>query len=208
MNSILPLLLIAPLLLAACSETPLQPTESRTAAAPVLALESSGKPDPIDPPFYARLERGSEPVHSDEWAAIVFYRQPACVRPAFNLLDFFDIPAAFGCSLTVTGFEIFKEPLPTPPIHVKFEGLGAVPIWFVSWPHLQAAMADDVVTVGELQGIPSRVVGSASLYHETLHPAELLVITAQGVLTDGRRFSLQATYAHDGTLKQVRIAFR
>jgi hypothetical protein len=48
-------------------------------------------------PFYARLERGLVPA-TDEWAAIAFYRKPACVRPNFNVLKLFDfasIPAIF-----------------------------------------------------------------------------------------------------------------
>ncbi len=53
-------------------------------------------------PAYARTDFF---IHNEEWAAIVFYGDPACVPGGFNLLEFYDVPAAFGCPLTVTGFE-------------------------------------------------------------------------------------------------------
>ncbi|MGH8458959.1 MAG: hypothetical protein ACRESV_06380, partial [Nevskiales bacterium] len=36
------------------------------------------------PPFYARISR-SFVVHTQDWAAVVFYRPPACVPTGFNL---------------------------------------------------------------------------------------------------------------------------
>lgn len=108
--------------------------------------------DDPGPPFYAVVERIFVP-HTDEWAAITFLRQPGCVPDDFNLLDLFDIPAAFGCPLTVQGHLIYKNappPVDNAPIQVNLHGLGAVPIWFVSWPELQVALADDVLTVPEL----------------------------------------------------------
>ena len=47
-----------------------------------------------DVPFYARLERYGF-VSDGEWVAVFFYRPPGCVRPEFNLLDFFDVPRLF-----------------------------------------------------------------------------------------------------------------
>jgi hypothetical protein len=202
------MLLLFVTLLGACSESnPLEPSKSPVIGADRVALETSGRPQPPGLPFYARLQRGFEPIHSAEWAALVFYRQPLCVPSGFNLLDFFDIPAAFGCPVTVEGFEIFKEPLPAPPIQVKLQGLGAVPVWFVRWSDLQAAISDDVLTVGELQGLDSLVIGTATSFREVLHPAETLVITATGVLADGDQFSLEVTYAGGDTVAaHVRIA--
>src|SRR5688572_27276394 len=107
-----------------------------------------------EPPFYARISGyefiGSENVfRTDEWAAIVLYRQPRCVPANFNLLSFFDfsllvIPPASRCPLTVEGFEIWPAP-PGPgiaPIHTVTWGLGAVPVWFVGWPEMQTLLAD------------------------------------------------------------------
>lgn len=50
----------------------------------------------------------------------------------------------------------------------NLHGLGAVPVWFVSWPEMQAALADDVLTV--LLSLPSLRIGSASFFKETQHP--------------------------------------
>jgi hypothetical protein len=152
-----------------------------------------------DLPFYARL--GHEDIyHTDDWAAIVFYRPPACIPEDFNLLDFFDIPRVFDCNPPTTdGFAIWGHGpgIDSAPMLVELHGLGAVPVWFVRWPALQAALADDVVTIAELASLQP-LVGSASSYHETLRPSEAVTVStitfnARGTLTDGRSFQLQAT---------------
>jgi hypothetical protein len=169
------------------------------------------------PPYYARLERTGVP-HTEEWAAIVFYRDPECVREDFNLLDFFDVPDAFGCRLTVEGFQIWKNgppPVDPAPIHGKWRGLGAVPVWLVSWPELETAIADDKLTMPELEGLPSLQKGSASLYQETLHPLQMhpvgkMQIVALGDLPDGSSFQVQVSgQTIKGTpyFRHVRIAF-
>ena len=95
-------------------------------------------------PFYARLERGF--VHmTDQWVAVAFYREPSCVRANFNLLNFFDfanIPAIFGCPLTVHGLEIWKNGVASDqgPMQSKLFGNGAVPVWFVSVSDFNAAL--------------------------------------------------------------------
>lgn len=169
-------------------------------------LESAGGP------FYARVERGL--IHTDgEWAAIAFYRPPACVPADFNLLDFFN-PAAFGCDSFVAGFEIWKHGPwagDEGPIHTRLSNTGPMPIWFVSWSELQAAMADDVLTIGELAGLPSLLIGAATSFSETLHPfgaakQTMTLIVASGTLADGRKFAYQATETHN-TIRHVRIAF-
>ena len=70
-----------------------------------------------DLPFYALIERGL--VHNDgEGAAIAFFRPPECIRSDFNLLDFFDAPAAFGCNATepyLSGFRISQNGPFEPP---------------------------------------------------------------------------------------------
>lgn len=170
-----------------------------------LALQ--GAPVTANPPFYARLEGEFEPFHTAEWAVVAFYREPSCVRPTFNMLNFLDPPAAFGCPLTVSGFEIFDEPSPTPPIQVNLTGLGAVPIWFLSWPELQAAMADNVVTIGELSSLSSLVIGSATRFREILHPADKLTQVASGTLEDGRAFQVEISYVNQPTVhfRHVRV---
>jgi hypothetical protein len=198
-------LLVLSVLTGCSDDSSLRPSPPSPTAPATLAQESHGRPEPAELPYYARLERDFEPIHTEEWAVIVFYREPACVRPDFNLLDFLDIPAAFACRLTVDGFQIFKDPLPAPPIQVNVTGVGAVPIWFVRWPDLQAAMADDVVTIDELQRL-SPLMGSAKVFRERLAPGEHLTIAARGELADGRGFALEFTYA-GGDSRHLRIAF-
>lgn len=72
-------------------------------------------PGPADTgvPAYARIERapdGKPLVHHDkDWAAIIFYRDPACVPAGFNLLDFLDTPGVFNCPMTVVGSSLWKN---------------------------------------------------------------------------------------------------
>jgi len=162
-------------------------------------------------PAYARVERPFV-FHTDEWAAIVFYRDPTCIPPAFNLLDFFDFPAAFDCSLTVSGFEIWED-LPgvaLAPRQSIFRGT-AVPVWFVPWSTLQAAIADDVLTLPELESL-NPLEGIATIFREVLQPlggAQMphLTISASGILTDGRTFQYEFTAVSSG-LVRARINFR
>jgi hypothetical protein len=169
-------------------------------------------------PAYARIERadGHVLVHNDgQWAAITFYRQPSCVPPDFDLLDFFDAPRAFGCWLTVEGFEIWRHGPAAGdlgPIQTVSFGLGEVPIWFVETAELQDKVADDVLTLGELEGCATLRKGVASSFKETLHPYQIarqtkLQIVARGALPDGGTFFLQVEETHLQP-KHVSIQFR
>jgi hypothetical protein len=174
-------------------------------------------------PAYARIAAGpvtggvEEVFHTDEWAVIPFYRPPECVPAGFNLLDFFDIPAVFGCGpQTVQTATIWRNGpgIDDAPIMAHSQGLGAMPVWFVSWPELESAIADGELTIGELADLPSLLVGTASFYTETLHPTQaaqvpLTVFVARGTLADGRIFEAQATRSGGaGRLTHVRIALR
>jgi hypothetical protein len=164
-------------------------------------------------PFYARLA-ANEFFHTDEWAVIVFYRPPECMPDDFNLLTFFDIPGAFACGpATTDGFNIWENGpgLDLAPLQVKLHGLGAVPVWFVSWSELQAAVADGVLTVPELESLPSLRTGTAQRYTETLHPgggAQVPRVTfvAHGLLESGEEFQAQGTAGP--TQVQVNIMFK
>ena len=156
-------------------------------------------------PFYARILRTGI-FHTDDWAAIAFYRNTESVPPDFNLLDFFDFSlwaTDTSDQLTVDGFEIWGE---LPPVHLapkftKSWGLGAVPVWFTSWPELQGAVADDELTITELASLESLRIGSATFYAETLHPLAPpglggaqqphISINAHGYLEDGAQFQFQ-----------------
>jgi hypothetical protein len=151
-------------------------------------------------PAYARVERPFA-VHTEEWAAIVFYRLPGCVPAGFNLLNLFDVPGAFACPLTVSGFENWENGpgIDGAPRQVMSSGF-AVPVWLVRWPILQAALADDNLTLAELTTL-NPLTGTATRFHEVLHPfappgttggAKIphITISASGTLSDGRSFRL------------------
>ncbi len=101
----------------------------------------------------------------------------------------------------------------------KLKEAGAVPVWFVSWPVLQSAAADGVLTITELASLPTLVRGYADQFNETLHPYQgarngHLEINASGVLSDGRSFRLHVSAVNNpGTggvseAKHVAIEFR
>lgn len=169
-----------------------------------------------DLPYYARIERAVIPTDG-EWAAIAFYRPPECVRPDFNLLDFFDIPAAFGCEDPdhpyLVGFAIYMSPGPgIPPVQQKLQLAPdqTLPVWFVEWSELETAIADDTLTIGELADLPSLLKGEAVFFTETLHPAAKIChcsLVASGYLEDGRRFQYQLTRVGE-ELPHVRIEFK
>ncbi len=172
-------------------------------------------------PAYARVERPFV-HHTDQWAAIVFYRPTDCVPGSFNLLDLFDFPAAFACRpLTVSGFELWENgpPIDGAPRQTVSSGV-AVPVWFVPWPTLQAALTDNVLTKSELESL-NPLKGVATTFHEVLHPAfglpgapggakvPHLTITASGVLHDGRTFQYEFTgNFFPPVVAHVRIVFR
>jgi hypothetical protein len=170
-------------------------------------------------PFYARIEYGLI-HHTDEWAAVAFYRERGCVPAAFNLLNFFDLteafpagpPRPFLCPLTVHGFVVYEDMAPgAPPIQSKLQGNGAVTVIFVPWEALEAATSDNELFLPELLALP-HVTGIATFFEETLHPAGgarqvMLELNAFGLLEDGRSFDYQVTEVK-GDLVHVRIVFK
>ena len=173
-------------------------------------------PEDNQPIFYAlTISTPIEPIgqheeihHNDEWAAIPFYRDPESVPEDFNLLEFFRLPPINGGS----GFpadrrrcRVLGRVPPTPeskqaPTSLKYNGLGAVPIWFVSWPELQQAVADGQLTVPDLSSMQPRK-GTASFYTENLYPAESAdvpgyIAFASGFLEDGTGFKFHSAVAN------------
>ena len=159
-------------------------------------------------PFYARIQADFVP-NDGELAAIVFYRDPACVPTDFNLLQFWD-PGAFACHSYVTAFGIMgKDPMAN-PIFTQLKGVEPVPIWFVSWGELQAVMADGVLTIAELASLPSLLVGYATFYLDTQHPGVRQChssVEASGYLEDGRLFQYQMV-EWNNTITHIRIHFK
>lgn len=170
-------------------------------------------------PFYARTARGDS-INDGETAVIIFYRPPSCIPAEFNLLDFFDFPTAagpgaFGCNPPTTDSIEFWRNGPDvdfAPVSAKFRGLGAVPMWFISLSEVEAAIADDMLTIGELEALPSLRKGSASYYREILRPTGSpsprpngIRVTARGELEDGSDF--QVLVALIGNSNRVRFRF-
>ena len=217
---------LLPLTLLACDEHPLplapsvptnalegsRPTSLLTSTlreamkpgpSPSLSLLNAGGPtighypgESPGPPYYALFGLGFMPNDAG-WVGIVFVRSPACVPPGFNLLDWLNPPAAWGCALTVEGEARWHDPAVPPAFQLRDRGTGAVPTYFVTLAELQAAIADNVLTIGELQGLPSLLIGSATflehVVHNTNQPTnhghETLV--SRGTLADGRTFEFR-----------------
>ncbi len=181
--------------------------------------------NPTGPPIYAQISNvapyGEEIYHTDVWAAIPFYRDPNCVRPEFNLLDLWDLPVdkdqpgAFGCALTIRGFEIWSvlPPAAQGPISGHYSGLGAVPIYFVEWAELQPAVADRILTITDLRAMQTLKVGYASFFSVELHPSNAaqvphIEISAHGILQEGRQFQFQVAGGDQSELvKHRKIVF-
>ena len=149
-------------------------------------------------PSYALLGRGYVPT-DDGWVGILFTRLPQCVPAAFNLLDMFNLPMAFGCQLTVEGEAWRRDASDPVPFQIHERGTGAVPIYFVAEAELQAAMVDDVLTIGELQGFPSLQIGLATFLEHVVHNSTSTqgtnhgheALVAYGQLEDGRSFQFR-----------------
>jgi len=100
-------------------------------------------------------------------------------------------------ALTVEGEAWWHDVSAPPPFQTHERGLGAVPVYFVRWSELEGAIADDVLTIGELETLPSLLIGEASflehITHNTNQPTnhghETLV--SRGLLEDGRSFEFR-----------------
>lgn len=167
-------------------------------------------------PIYMRLTTTLDQIFRDgEWVVIPIYRDPAAIPASFNLLTYFDPPGpggpgAFAASLRISGHYMIEAdaPLGTFPKIAISRG-DAVPIWFVRWDALAPAIADGVLTIGDLAALaPLR--GTATRFTETLRPRvgeHHVVIDATGRLEDGRRFTAHVTHV-GARSTSVRIAFR
>jgi hypothetical protein len=209
-------------LAAACTDEPTSPPAAPAMTRPSgsITLQFPGE-DP-GPPFYTLIERSFLP-HTDEWAPIVFVRDPVCIPADFNLLDQLAVPDAFQCQSFVEGHVTYKNgppPIDFVPWQVSMRGSGAVPIWFVSWPALEAAIADDRLTIAELLSMPSLRKGTATMFEMTQQPGVMrpqgagngkIEIVARGSLEDGTSFSLEVREMgvdQVSVLRHISIVFR
>jgi hypothetical protein len=179
---------------------PAASTPAPSAGSEPVVIESGG-----EVPFYARFGE-NETFDNGEWTAIVFYRPPECIPADFDLNRFFHFPGendpgAFACAPpTTTSVETWQTGPQTDPAPLisKMTGRGAVPVWFVLNTEMGPVQADGAVTIGELAGLPSRLVGAAETYSELLHPTQsnskpLIQFSAEGTLADGRAFTLEVS---------------
>lgn len=157
-----------------------------------------------------------------EWVAIEIVRERRCIPSRFNLLQFSDLPAAFGCPLTITGTEWWHPEdltgapwatVPPVPFQARLVGLPGMPVYFVKLSELNAAITDAVLTIGEIESLPSFLRGRADSYLQVQHnsnqansPGHSDTIS-RGTLDDGRTFFYQKT-DRDNEALSVQIAFR
>jgi hypothetical protein len=169
-----------------------------------------------DPPFYtsgggpALMQDGSLfSVNDGEWAVIPFYRDPLGAPAGFDLLHDFD-PDFAESTLHVTGDIQLTDDGNLRM--ARATGTGAVPIWFIRLDELEALAADGGLTVDELLGAESLVVGTATQYREVnhiygVHPVSHLTYVASGTLEGGGTFDLRAVEV-GLELQQVQILLR
>lgn len=208
---------VAAAIVTACSDSrvptePLRPASLPPTRATIVSAVPEEDPGP---PFYAIAGNGGFIPHTAEWAAVPFHRSLACVPAGANLLVV-SIPNAFFCALTVQGHAHWENGpgIDLAPRQTKLSG-EAVPIVFVRWSQVSAAVADGVLTLPELLALPSAIVGTASRYTETdifgisgpLGAGRgMYKISAAGTLSDGRSFRLHVNEVL-GELQVVEIDF-
>jgi hypothetical protein len=200
--------------LGACDSTGLVETNPASYEVTLLAKPSglvrTVWPSAADPglPYYARIQPSSPHILIvDGWAIIPFYRDPECIPPGFNLLQLFDPPTAFGCTLLVEGFSLWHgEPFMGAPKVIHSRGTGSVVFWFIPEDVVMEAVDDGELTMGELSELEGRITGVATQFTEVLHPHAnppefgggghpnpKLVQNARGILDDGRSFNFHVT---------------
>jgi hypothetical protein len=170
-----------------------------------------------------------------QWVAIDFHRDPHCPELAgFNLLMFGDFPNALSCPLTVDVKEWWNEsdlavsggPWQSPPWSPNFRtpsqarwlGKGSVPIYFVNLLEYLDALGDAVLTVSELESLPSLLIGYATQYQyvqlnsgransfPTLRDGHSQTV-AHGVLNDGRSFQFYRNTQGPDAVTSYKIDF-
>jgi hypothetical protein len=208
----MPVLAVATLLpLAACADRP-EPLAPEADLRP--QLSQSGKKVAVSElggvPYYADLASDFVPTDGN-WVAIVFKRLPECVPSDFNLLDWLDFslfaPDGPVCPSTVDGFAIFGDPSDLengiPPRQEHYTG-NAVPVWFAPLDAFNAAIADGVLTIGELEGLDGLLRGVATIFNQSIKNSDLVTggkgqrpasssTVANGTLEDGRSFQHHVT---------------
>lgn len=154
------------------------------------------------PPFYSYEFNSPD----DGWAAIFFIRDPDCIPESANLLALdFD---ALDCALTAHGYVIRSAPVPAPPDVFHAEDNKDMPVWLMSSGDIAAAVADGVLTIGEIEDASSLVKGTAGNFvvHEEVRSGTIQIL-AHGDLEDGRSFQAKLSVAA-GDLRERHITVK
>lgn len=225
---VLALITSAALLTGCSSEIPVAPETTDDAAAADIASPTTAKgltvlsypEDFAGPPQYVSghganaATLGFGGLRTDgEWVAITMVRDPDCIPDGNNLLSPVpDIPAVFGCPLTIEGKGWFRDPSnpAAPPVKAWHDGLGAVPIYFAHLSEYETAVAEGELTIDEFNGLSSLIIGYASFHREVLQFPQngrpgTHNIVSRGELEDGRSFQLDGSLV--GTMWNTTIRF-
>lgn len=196
---------------------------------PVLAQQNIGDPpvrldfpsESPGVPAYARLELlipDFDVPGNDDWAAIVFYRDPDCIPLNFDLGLFFhpprpDGPGAFGCRLLVEGHEHWVngpgEDMAPVYVHSR-NAVPDLPVWFVDREELDELLAEGMVFIDQIEALPSLIRGHAWWFEESLQPNgsapdPAISLSARGRLETGGRFILDWHYHASASENEVVI---
>jgi hypothetical protein len=138
---------------------------------------------------------------SDGRLVIPFYRAPDCIRDDFDLLSYYDPPAAFGCELTVEGKFVIEKEADEGTFPIMTQTVGSqVPVWIVNWAEFQGLMENNSVTLTDIEGLHP-VKGVAQHYEEYLSPRmheHEVIIEANGTIPDtNQQFTFVLTHRDD-----------
>jgi len=148
---------------------------------------------------------------------------------------FVDVPNALSCPLTVDvkewwdadDLEVAGGPWQSPPWSPNFRtpsqarwlGEGHVPIYFVNLLEYVDALGDGVLTVSELESLPSLLIGDATTYQyvqlnsgrrssfPTMRDGHSQTV-ARGVLNDGRSFQFHRNTHGPDEITSLKIDFK
>ncbi|TBW29967.1 hypothetical protein [Gramella sp. KN1008] len=164
-----------------------------------LIIQNFPSPDNPGPPLYASglslgLTGFGATRTDGEYVAITLVRDPDCIPPDYNLLGAPNIPAVFGCELTIKGKVWLRDPTDiSNPVKAMHFGLGAVPVYFVSLSDFEEAVEDFQLTIDELHELESLLIGHASYQRDVIQFQQngrpgMHSIVSRGQLEDGRSF--------------------
>lgn len=153
-------------------------------------------------PIYARVG----PILNQFFVAgnqlvIPFYRNPECIPDSFNLLNYYDPPAAFGCELMVQGRFVIEKDAEEGQFPIMAHTAGSeVPVWIVDWTGFQSLKANGAVTIVDLEALQP-IKATALQFEEYLSPRineHQVIIEAEGTVPDtDQKFLFHLTHEGD-----------